>query len=924
MAVPVQTPYQEYTANGVTTSFAVTFQCNSKDRLKVFINNIEQPAIDWQFSGGNVVFNIPPIDGSVVSIERVTPLKRDTTYSSYDNSFRAETVNNDFDMLWHSAQELELKNKNTYQKFQDLLDGLAAGEVAGLSAEILARIAADEQLQENIHIEELRAYAAEQNISLAMDVEKVRVNSELANRYTKQESYNRTEVDTTFAAYVGGRKAFTTLALAQSATGSLSANTAIEVTNDPTASNNGTYQWNGTTLTKSVYDPITQFKNDADKPNGFLTYNFLNIEMLGSKLATQQTTSYTSTSFTNTNYIKSDGTLGVNDGYRYTAFIKLKKGDVLTANVAVPSGAAAIAIYPAQSIASPIAVIAGTDPYSIKTYSYTATQDCYAVMSTNYNNGMFAPSNFSVQTNIYKQLLTKSDIDVSGGVIAYDDLSTNVVGTETTTYDTYLFFKNTGYIDTNGAVASDPLYRYSDFVKLNIGDVLTAYAAGPSNYSLVTIYPSASFGTPIAVLVGIGAFKTYTYTAAQNCYAVISSRYDTDMYKVAYASVVGAKKFSVLTSRDINVPQLVKTQNAKRKFTTVFEDTFGTQNALWMDANTAWTFNAGFSTTTTNAPLYLNRKFVNDRRVMSAKISLKADSVVEISATRKDLPFNVGSSYFRVSAVENKLLCMSTANGTTVINSLVLTNALVADRDYIVKLELQGDTGKHRFSIIDTLSAIEETLEVDVLYSTTGVQSYFYQFNLVSGSGLALKYFNVEVFNAPQIVFMGDSITAGQGVETNAARYPNLARSALGVDKVSVSAFGGAGIAHLYEFIENELSFISPAYVSVCIGTNGAPTSEQIKRLVQMILNIGAIPIINFIPLMGGTYTRPAETRTVIEANVAAQYQGAAFDIASALNYVVANGRDAALYTDDSHLNAAGQLRMFNRFKMKKSDIFYK
>ena len=731
-------------------------------------------------------------------------------------------------------------------------------------------------------------------------------------------------VDNKVDPLVGGHKGFATLALAQAAQGTLPAGSVVEVTNDATVSNNGLYLWDGADLSKSANDPITQFKNGADKANGFLTYNFLNTEMLGSELATQQTTSYTSTIFVNTNYITSTGTLGVNDGYRYTGFIKLKKGDVLTANVAVPSGAAAIAIYQAQSITNPIAVIAGTDPYSIKTYSYTAAQDCYAVMSTNYNNGMFAPSNFTAQTNIYKQLLTKSDIDVSGGVIAYNDLSSNTQGTETVTYDTSLFFKNTGYINMSGAVASDPLYRYSDFIRLNKGDVLTAYLAGPSNYSLVTIYATNQFGTPIAFFAGIGGFKTYTYTASTVCYAVVSTRYDTDQYKTTYCSVAGNKRFSLLTSRDIDTAKLNKRLNATRKFTTVFEDTFGTQNALWIDANTAWAFNAGFSTTTVNAPLYLNRKFVNDRRVMSAKISFKADSVVEISATRKDFPFNIGSSYFRVSAVENKLMCMSTANGTTVINSLVLANALVADRDYIIKLELQGDTGKHRFSIVDTLSAIEETLEVDVLYSSTGVQSYFYQFNLISGSGLSLKYFNVEVFNAPQIVFMGDSITAGQGVETNAARYPNLVRTALGTDKVSVSAFGGAGIAHLYEFIENELSFISPSYVSVCIGTNGTPTAEQIKKLVQMIIGISAIPIINFIPMMGGTYTRPADTRAVISANVATQYQGASFDIASALNYVVANGRDASLYVDDSHLNSAGQLRMFNRFKMKKSDIFYK
>ncbi|MCV2452446.1 hypothetical protein [Acinetobacter johnsonii] len=70
-------------------------------------------------------------------------------------------------------------------------------------------------------------------------------------------------VDSAVAAVAGGRKAFTTLALAQAAQDSLPANTIVEVTNDATASNNGTYQWNGTTLTKSAYDLITQAKADA-------------------------------------------------------------------------------------------------------------------------------------------------------------------------------------------------------------------------------------------------------------------------------------------------------------------------------------------------------------------------------------------------------------------------------------------------------------------------------------------------------------------------------------------------------------------------------------------------------------------------------------------------------------------------------------
>ena len=71
-------------------------------------------------------------------------------------------------------------------------------------------------------------------------------------------------VDNALTAIGGGRKAYQTLALATAATSSLPADTVVEVTNDPTSSNNGSYQWNGTTLTKSVYDPLTQSKNYTD------------------------------------------------------------------------------------------------------------------------------------------------------------------------------------------------------------------------------------------------------------------------------------------------------------------------------------------------------------------------------------------------------------------------------------------------------------------------------------------------------------------------------------------------------------------------------------------------------------------------------------------------------------------------------------
>lgn len=62
----------------------------------------------------------------------------------------------------------------------------------------------------------------------------------------------------------GGHLGYATLALATTASTVLPANTVVEVTNDPTTANNGLYLWDGTTLTKSHYDPLTQAKAYAD------------------------------------------------------------------------------------------------------------------------------------------------------------------------------------------------------------------------------------------------------------------------------------------------------------------------------------------------------------------------------------------------------------------------------------------------------------------------------------------------------------------------------------------------------------------------------------------------------------------------------------------------------------------------------------
>ncbi|EZQ12162.1 hypothetical protein [Acinetobacter sp. Ver3] len=106
MAVPEQTPYKEYEGNGVTKSFALGFICESKDHLIVLVDEIEPPIATWSLSGGNVVFTTAPASGSKITLQRNTPFGRTTDYQSFNNSFRPQAVNGDFDRLWLKLQEL--------------------------------------------------------------------------------------------------------------------------------------------------------------------------------------------------------------------------------------------------------------------------------------------------------------------------------------------------------------------------------------------------------------------------------------------------------------------------------------------------------------------------------------------------------------------------------------------------------------------------------------------------------------------------------------------------------------------------------------------------------------------------------------------------------------------------------------------------
>ncbi|MBL8323314.1 MAG: hypothetical protein JNJ93_13725, partial [Acinetobacter sp.] len=164
MAVQEQTPYIEYVANGTTIEFTLGFVCDSADKLVVTVNDLSTNVGDWTFERGGVIFKYPPLANAIVKIWRNSPIERNTTFKTYDNSLNTNSLNADFDGIWLVLQELNAKAVISDEKLQALLDSLIAGNVNGLPAEILARIAGDEQSKLLIDIEKNRAYQAEMKL----------------------------------------------------------------------------------------------------------------------------------------------------------------------------------------------------------------------------------------------------------------------------------------------------------------------------------------------------------------------------------------------------------------------------------------------------------------------------------------------------------------------------------------------------------------------------------------------------------------------------------------------------------------------------------------------------------------------------------------------------------------------------------------
>lgn len=314
MSVPEQVPYKEYRATGSNNSFEITFYLPDPKDLVVMVNKEIPPVGAYSIQSNTVVFNTPPNEGDLVELTRDTQLDRETNFKSYDNSFRPETINFDLDKIWLVLQESNLvdakilarlkqeiewrrthdfnydelaqvREKQLFDALKGYTDALNAATNPGVFQGVIAGVVfAQDGKSVQTHLEEILEALAQERENIDSKADKSYVDEQLGLKADQQTTYNKTEVDaalgqkadqaTTYtksevdsvvAPLTGGHKGYTTLALAQAAQGTLPVNSIVEVTNDPTDSNNGTYQWNGTTLTKSDYDLLTQAKLYADQ-----------------------------------------------------------------------------------------------------------------------------------------------------------------------------------------------------------------------------------------------------------------------------------------------------------------------------------------------------------------------------------------------------------------------------------------------------------------------------------------------------------------------------------------------------------------------------------------------------------------------------------------------------------------------------------
>jgi lysophospholipase L1-like esterase len=346
---------------------------------------------------------------------------------------------------------------------------------------------------------------------------------------------------------------------------------------------------------------------------------------------------------------------------------------------------------------------------------------------------------------------------------------------------------------------------------------------------------------------------------------------------------------------------------------------------LWNDAFTStdwvkvnWVVNAsGYMETSTTGVanlLTLNRQYSAEGRFARSIVKLVAGSIAVFRAHGKENnPTRIYLELY-LNTTTGKFY-LGDGSGTNTAVSSQIDWVFDASHDYMVEVTRVRNTVTAK--VKDMLTAQVWTLVMSQTQITA--LSYLhindaYDFYLYAGTSFIIKSFKVSIKKAT-IWDGGDSMTEGAGLTEEpgvAVRFADLINAQV-IGGGIVSGRSSGTIVGLLERVNTELAFILSDYAFLTIGTNSGNTVANLTQLVQAVKALGCVPILNRITRLSNGLDVPinAMIATVVASENIASCR---FDIATSINYDVAQGQNLALFqADATHLNKAGALEVFKR-----------
>ena len=323
---------------------------------------------------------------------------------------------------------------------------------------------------------------------------------------------------------------------------------------------------------------------------------------------------------------------------------------------------------------------------------------------------------------------------------------------------------------------------------------------------------------------------------------------------------------------------------------------------------------------TDDAALYLgyDRRITFEERITRVRLSLFSDTRFGLQWLERD---GKGGSLFTVDAAEGTINIHTFGNEDKVEASVWFT----VENGHIYTLEAVKSFRSNTFTITDeSTGATASVATVSELDSSAGGnsveqnefkggrQNNVFGMRRLSGKSPFIK--KVEILTSaapgPFMYVTGDSVAEGDQVRES-ARFGQVMASWLS-GRVVFSAQSGSTVDSIMDRISNEVPVIRPEYVMVTVGTDGGNTREKLVELVELIRSLGAVPVLNRIPVRndGSSETINETIASVCEEMDVASCR---FDLATSHDGDTSRQNQDLFMSDMVHPNADGHYAMAKR-----------